>query len=347
MHIAQVSPLYESVPPKQYGGTERVIAYLTEELIRQGHRVTLFASGDSETEADLVSMCPHSLRLDDKAVDHLAPHVLMLEEVYRRADAFDIIHFHVDYLHYPVSRRETTPHLTTLHGRLDLPELGPLYREFSDMPVVSISDAQRSPISTANWQATVYHGLPPDLFTYREQSEGYLAFLGRISPEKRVDTAIEIASRAHAPLKIAAKVDPADEAYFANEIEPLLDNANVDFVGEIDDIEKGDLLGHAAALLFPIDWPEPFGLVMIEALACGTPVIAYRRGSVPEVLADERVGFVVSDLDEAVEAVQRIDEIDRHVCRQYFEERFQVDRMARDYLRVYEQLIPSPAQTLS
>ena len=347
MHVAQVAPLYESVPPRQYGGTERVVSYLTEELVRQGHDVTLFASGDSETAGTLVPACPRSLRLDEEAVDHMAPHVLMLEEVYRRADAFDVIHFHVDYLHYPVSRRQDTPHVTTLHGRLDLPSLRPLYQEFDDMPVVSISDAQRTPLNGAHWQATVYHGLPPDLYQFRPESEGYFAFLGRISPEKRVDRAIEIAKDVEVPLKVAAKVDPVDQEYFENEIEPMLEHPLIDFIGEIDEREKGAFLGNADAVLFPIDWPEPFGLVMIEALACGTPVVAYRHGSVPEVLADERVGFVVSDFDEAVQAARSVDQIDRRDCRAYFEERFQVGRMARDYLSVYEELVPTLTETVS
>lgn len=347
MHIAQVAPLYESVPPGQYGGTERVVSHLTEELVRQGHDVTLFASGDSETAADLVPACPRSLRLDEGAEDHLAPHVLMLEEVYRRADAFDVIHFHIDYLHYPISRRQHTPHVTTLHGRLDLPELGPLYREFQDMPVVSISDAQRAPLNGADWQATVYHGLPTDLYEFRPESEDYFAFLGRISPEKRVDRAIEIAKAVEVPLKIAAKVDPVDQRYFANEIEPMLEHPLVEYLGEIDEGEKGEFLGNAAALLFPIDWPEPFGLVMIEALACGTPVVAYRHGSVPEVLADERVGFIVSGFDEAVRAARAVDHLDRRACRDYFEERFLVARMTHDYLNVYEQLVHTPMQTVS
>jgi len=347
MHIAQVAPLYESVPPKTYGGTERVVSYLTEELVRQGHDVTLFASGDSETAATLVPACPRSLRLDEEAVDHMAPHVLMLEEVYRHADAFDVIHFHVDYLHYPVSRRQDTPQVTTLHGRLDLPALGPLYQEFHDMPVVSISDAQRVPLNGADWQATVYHGLPTDLYQFRPESEGYFAFLGRISPEKRVDRAIEIAKTVKVPLKIAAKVDPVDRKYFANEIESMLEHPLVEYLGEIHEAEKGEFLGNAAALLFPIDWPEPFGLVMIEALACGTPVVAYRHGSVPEVLADKRAGFIVSEFDEAVQAARTVDHLDRRACRDYFEERFQVARMAHDYLNVYEQLVLTPMQTVS
>lgn len=338
MRIAQVAPLYESVPPKHYGGTERVVSYLAEELVRQGHDVTLFASGDSETEAELVPAWPRSLRLDEQSVDHMAPHVLLLEEVYRRAADFDVIHFHVDYLHYSISRRQATPHVTTLHGRLDVPELGPLYEEFDDIPVISISDAQRAPIPEANWQTTVYHGLPTDLYHFRPEAGDYLAFLGRISPEKRVDRAIEIAKRVDKPLKIAAKVDPVDREYFEETIESLLQDPHVEFRGEIDEIEKDEFLGNASALLFPIDWPEPFGLVMIEALACGTPVIAYRHGSVPEVLEDGRTGFLVDDLEEAVHLARTISEIDRRACRDYFEERFAVSRMATDYLDVYERL---------
>ena len=347
MRIAQVAPLYESVPPRQYGGTERVVSYLTEELVRQGHEVTLFASGDSETAARLVSTCPRSLRLNEEAVDQMAPHILLLEEVYRRASQFDVLHFHVDYLHYPLSRRQDTPHITTLHGRLDIPELGPLYREFDDVPVVSISDAQRSPIQWAHWQATVYHGLPPDLYQFRPGAGDYFAFLGRISPEKRVDRAIQIAEAVNVPLKIAAKVDPVDQDYFATEIEPMVEHPLIEYVGEIDEAEKGEFLGHAAAVLFPIDWPEPFGLVMIEALACGTPVIAYRHGSVPEVLADERIGFVVTELEEAVQAAKKVNQIDRRACRAYFEDRFGVERMTRDYLAVYEELVPTSTQPLS
>ncbi len=286
MRIAQVAPLYESVPPKYYGGTERIVSYLTEELVRQGHDVTLFASGDSVTAAQLVPACPSSLRLDRSCEDQLAHHVLMLEHVVQRAAEFDVLHFHVDYLHFPFSRRQPTPHVTTLHGRLDIPDLVPLYREFNGVPLVSISDAQREPLPWANWLATVYHGLPPDLYRFRGEPGGYLAFLGRISPEKRVDRAIEIAQRVRMPLRIAAKIDAVDQAYFEREIEPLLDDPLVEYVGEIGETEKDEFLGNAQALLFPIDWPEPFGLVMIEALACGTPVIAYRHGSVPEVLDD-------------------------------------------------------------
>ena len=342
MRIAQVAPLYESVPPKQYGGTERVVSYLTEELVRQGHDVTLYASGDSITGARLIAPCPRSLRLDPQAVDHLAHHILMLEQVAADAPSYDVIHYHIDYLHFPLSRRIPVPHVTTLHGRLDLADLPSLYREFTDIPLVSISNAQREPLAWANWQATVYHGLPADLYRFRATPGKYLAFLGRISPEKRVDRAIEIARRIGMPLKIAAKVDRVDREYFKAEIEPLLGTPGVEYIGEIGEGEKDDLLGNAYALLFPIDWPEPFGLVMIEAFACGTPVIAYRRGSVPEVLHDGETGFVVTGLEDAVRAAERLEQIDRRRCRAVFEERFTAERMARDYVAVYQTLC-SPA----
>jgi glycosyltransferase involved in cell wall biosynthesis len=338
MRIAQVAPLFESVPPKYYGGTERVVSYLTEELVRQGHDVTLFASGDSDTKAHLVAGCRRALRLDKHCVDQMAHHVLMLEHVTQRSRDFDVIHYHVDYLHFPLSRRNPTPQLTTLHGRLDIPDLQPLYREFHDMPVVSISMSQREPLPGANWQATVYHGLPVDLFRYEGEPGQYLAFLGRISPEKRVDRAIEIAQRAGLPLKIAAKVDNVDRDYFENYMRPLMEQSHVEYLGEIGDGEKGEFLGCAIALLFPIEWEEPFGLVMIESLACGTPVVAYGRGSVPEVIEDGVTGFVVSDVAESVEAVRRIAGLDRRECRKYFEERFTAARMAHDYVRLYGEL---------
>lgn len=339
MRIAQVAPLYESVPPKLYGGTERVVSYLTEELAREGHDVTLFASGDSVTEARLVPGCERSLRLDPGCCDHLARHVLMLEQVTKLASHFDVIHYHIDYLHYPLSRRQPTPQLTTLHGRLDLPELGPLYREFRDMPVVSISDAQREPIPHASWFGTVHHGLPLDLYAFQPARGRYLAFVGRTSPEKRLDRAIEIARKAQIELRIAAKIDPADRAYFDEVIEPLLDGPYVDFVGEIGENEKSEFLGNALALLFPIDWPEPFGLVMIEAMACGTPVIAYPHGSVTEVITNGVNGFLVNDVEAAVAAVGGVDSIDRARCRADFEERFSAPRMASDYLELYDRLL--------
>jgi glycosyltransferase involved in cell wall biosynthesis len=346
MRIAQVAPLYESVPPRRYGGTERVVSYLTEELVRSGHQVTLFASGDSVTAAQLVAVTPRSLRLDRQCVDQMAHHILLLESVYQRAEQFDVIHFHIDYMHFPLSRRYAIPHVTTLHGRLDIPDLVPLYREFTDMPLVSISYAQRAPLGDANWQATVYHGLPEGLYRYRPWPGAYLAFVGRISPEKRVDRAIEIAKRVGMPLRIAAKVDPVDAAYFQSEIEPLLQHPLVDYIGEIGETEKDEFLGNAFALLFPIDWPEPFGLVMIEAMACGTPVIAYRNGSVTEIMEDGRTGFVVTTLEEAVAAVRKIPELSRERCREVFDQRFTAARMAGDYLQVYEQFMAEQPQML-
>ncbi|HEY2102113.1 MAG TPA: glycosyltransferase family 4 protein [Chthoniobacterales bacterium] len=339
MRVAQVSPLYESVPPKQYGGTERIVSFLTEELVRQGHEVTLFASGDSVTKAQLVAACERALRLDKNCIDQLAHHVVMLEQVFQRAHEFDIVHFHIDYLHFPLSRRQEIIAITTLHGRLDIPDLEPLYKQFHDMPVVSISQSQREPLPWANWQATVYHGLPEDLLRFQPNPGKYLAFLGRISPEKRVDRAIEIAKRVRMPLKIAAKVDWVDKEYFKEVVKPLLRDSLVEFVGEIGDEEKEDFLGNAYTLLFPIDWPEPFGLVMIEAIACGTPVIAYDSGSVPEVVEQGRTGFIVTDLDDAVRAVERVSGLSRKRCREVFEERFTAARMATDYLKVYERMI--------
>ena len=339
MRIAQVAPLYESVPPQGYGGTERVVSYLTEELVRLGHEVTLFASGDSATAARLVPVCPRSLRLDPGCVDPLAHHVRMLEAVYRRAAKFDLLHFHVDYLHFPWSRRHRAPHLTTLHGRLDIPDLVPLYREYREMPVVSISDAQREPLPWLRWLGTVHHGLPPGLHACGTAPGDHLLFMGRVSPEKGVDLAIEIARRAGLPLKIAAKVDHADRAYFAEVVRPLLDQPHVEFLGEVGEAEKGLLLCGARALLFPVDWPEPFGLVMIEALACGTPVLAFRRGSVPEILSDPRAGLVCDGVEEAVATVARVGGLSRRGCREVFEERFTAARMARDYLRLYAAII--------
>ena len=336
MKIAQVAPLYESVPPHGYGGTERVVSYLTEELVREGHDITLFASGDSKTAARLVACAPRSLRLG-KAVDTLAHHVLMLEQVFQRAGEFDLIHFHIDYLHFPLSRRGSFNQLTTLHGRLDLPDLPLLYDEFSEMPLVSISDSQRKPLPHANWVGTVYHGLPPSSFTFREKTEEYLLFLGRISPEKRVDRAIEIARRTHRKLKICAKIDRVDRYYFNKNIKYLLEDPLIEFIGEVGHEKKNDLLGGASALLFPIDWPEPFGLVMIEALACGTPVIAFSCGSVPEIIVQGKTGFIVNEIEEAVNAVQQISSIDRRECRREFENRFTDSHMAQDYLRIYEQ----------
>ena len=315
MKIAQVAPLYESVPPKLYGGTERVVSYLTEELVREGHQVTLFASGDSVTQAHLVEACARSLRLDQECVDQLAHHVVLLEQVFRQASTFDLIHFHIDYMHFPLSIRQPIPTVTTLHGRLDLPDLVPLYKMFPSMPVVSISDAQRAPLPWVNWVGTVYHGLPEDLYTFQETPGTYLAFLGRIAPEKGVDQAIAIAQQAGMPLKIAAKVDRADREYFREVVRPLLKHPLVEYVGELGGDSKDAFLGGAYALLFPIDWPEPFGLVMIEAMACGTPVIAYPRGSVPEVLEDGVTGWIVEGIEAAVQAVGRVPAISRARCR--------------------------------
>jgi glycosyltransferase involved in cell wall biosynthesis len=339
MRIAQVSPLYESVPPKLYGGTERVVSYLTEELVSQGHDVTLFATGDSLTKAGLVASCPRALRLDQQAIDPLPHHLVQLERVCELATSFDVIHFHVDYLHFPYSRRHQTCHVTTLHGRLDIPDLLPLFHRFSDAPVVSISDDQRRPLRWLNWQGTVYHGLPKNLYVCREEPGDYLAFLGRICPEKRLDRAIKIAKRAGMKIKVAAKVDAADREYYTNVIKPLLDDTCIEFVGEINEQQKQEFLGNAYALLFPIDWPEPFGLVAIEAMACGTPVIAYRNGSVPELIEDGVTGYIVENIEQAAQAVRKVPNIDRRGCRAKFEQRFSTRRMARDYVAIYEHLI--------
>ncbi len=338
MRIAQVAPLFESVPPKLYGGTERVVSYLTESLVELGHEVTLYASGDSVTKARLRPICHRALRLDKHSVDPVADHVLLVERVFQDAGEFDIVHSHIGHLGFPLWRRMNAPRLTTLHGRLDIPNLYSLFNEFSDEPVVSISNHQRLPLAEANWLETVYHGLPDDLYEFREEPGDYLAFLGRISPEKRVDRAIEIARRSGLPLKIAAKVDKVDVEYFDTTIRPLLDQPDIEFIGEIGEADKNDFLGHAMALLFPIDWPEPFGLVMIEALACGTPVIAFARGSVPEIIEDGTSGFVVKDVDEAVQALERLPQLSRQECRRMFEARFTATRMALDYVTLYEQL---------
>lgn len=342
MRIAQVAPLAESVPPPGYGGTERVVSDLTEELVRQGHEVTLFASGDSRTAAELVACTPQALRVDEHIIDPIAHQVVQLEKVAAEAHRFDVIHWHVDYFHFPMSRRLGVPQVTTLHGRLDIPDLQPIYDEFREMPVVSISNDQRLPLPQANWVATVHHGMATGELAPRPDVGDYLAFLGRISPEKRADRAIEIARRAGMPLRIAAKIDEVDTEYFEREIEPLLDQSHVEFIGEIGPEEKNEFLGRARALLFPIDWAEPFGLVMIESMACGTPVIAFRSGSVPEVITDGVNGFVVDDVEEAVGAVARLGEIDRAGCRASFDQRFTVERMARDYLQVYRRLIAPP-----
>ncbi|MBI1891841.1 MAG: glycosyltransferase family 4 protein [Burkholderiales bacterium] len=342
MKIAQVSPLFERVPPRAYGGTERVISYLTEELVRQGHEVTLFASGDSITQAKLISSTEKSMRPQAGDNSWMAYHIIQMEQLAELANQFDVIHFHTDYLHFPLARRLATPHVTTLHGRLDLPELLPLYRHFPTNPLVSISDSQRKPLNFANWQGTVHHGLPPNLYSFAREHGEYFLFIGRVSPEKRIDRAIEIAQKCGMRLYIGAKVDCADEAYFIESIKPLLKFPGIEFIGEIGESEKRELLEHATALLFPIDWPEPFGLVMIEALCCGTPVIAYRNGSVPEILEDGVNGFVVTNQEEAVSAGQRIQMIDRKNCRASFEKRFTAERMAQAYLEIYRKVIDAP-----
>jgi glycosyltransferase involved in cell wall biosynthesis len=338
MKIAQVSPIFERVPPKAYGGTERVISYLTEELVRQGHDVTLFASGDSITSARLAPVGDASIR-QDATLSWLAYQMIEMDMVAEMANVFDVIHFHTEHVHLPIARKLRTPHLTTLHGRLDRPELVPLYRHFSGLPLVSISNSQRAPLPWANWHETVHHGLPPDLYSFRSVHGEYFAFIGRISPEKRVDRAIDIAQQCGMPLYIGAKIDKADEAYFNERVKPLLHTPLVEFVGEVNEQEKRELLEHARALLFPIDWPEPFGLVMIEAFACGTPVIAYAHGSIPEIMEDGVTGFVVANQEDAVRAAQHIDSIDRARCRQAFERRFTVARMAENYLRTYRRIL--------
>jgi glycosyltransferase involved in cell wall biosynthesis len=343
MRIAQIAPLYESVPPKLYGGTERVVSYLTEELVRQGHEVTLFASGDSVTAAQLESGCKEALRLSSTCVDPLAHHTIMLDKVLDRADDFDILHFHTDYAHFPATRNLQLPTVTTLHGRLDLPDLVPLYEQFARQPLISISQSQREPLGNVNWVGNVYHGLPINLYRpSHNASDEYLAFLGRISPEKRPDRAIRIAQKIGMPLKIAAKIDKVDRPYFESIVRPLLDHPGVEFVGEINETQKCEFLGNAFAYLFPIDWPEPFGLTMIEAMACGTPTVAFRCGSVPEVIDDGLTGFIVDDEDEAVEALNRVSNLNRARCRATFERRFSVCRMAKAYVSIYESLVKEP-----
>jgi glycosyltransferase involved in cell wall biosynthesis len=338
MRIAQVSPLFEAVPPKLYGGTERVVYSLTEELVAMGHDVTLFASGDSVTSATLAPMRKEALRLDPTVIDWIATYMRMVELIYRRADEFDIIHFHIDYFPLALFSRQRTPFLTTLHGRLDIPEFKDIYELYPDAPFVSISNSQRKPIPRLNWARTVMHGMPEKLLTPRPGPQSYLAFLGRISPEKGIDKAIRIAARAGMKLKVAAKVDAADKKYFEAEIRPLLSQGHVEFIGEIDDSQKPAFLSGAHALLFPIDWPEPFGLVMIESMACGTPVIAFNRGSVPEVMDDGLTGFIVNSEDEAVAAIARLGELDRAKVRLQFDRRFTARRMAQDYLDLYGEL---------
>lgn len=339
MKIAQIAPLAEAVPPKLYGGTERVVSYLTEELVRLGHDVTLFASGDSETCARLVACAPRALRLDPAVKDPLAPLALMLERVRAQAQDFDILHFHLQHVHLPLFRPLSRRTVTTMHSRLDLAELAPLYREFSDMPLVSISTAQRRPLPFANWVATVHHGLPDEVCPFNPQPRGgYFAFLGRVSQEKGLDRAIGIARRAGMRLRIAAKIDPADEEYFEREIVPLLALPRVEFIGEVNEAQKPAFLGNATALLFPIDWPEPFGLAMIEAMSCGTPIIAWRHGAVAEVVDEGRTGYIVDSIEAAVAAMEKAARLDRLGVRTRFEERFSAARMAQDYLSVYRAL---------
>lgn len=339
MKIAQVAPLYESVPPKLYGGTERVVHYLTEELMRQGHQVTLFASGDSQTSAELVSHVDRALRLNPNCVDAIAHHIVQLQDVTDRMDDFDIVHFHTDYIHFPFSENSTTPHLTTLHGRLDLDDLQYVYHKFPHQPVVSISNHQRKPLPQANFIGTVYHGLPADLHRAGTGKGGYLAFLGRISPEKGLPRAIEIAKAAGIKLKIAAKIDKADREYYEHEIKTLLDHPLIEFIGEINEEQKSSFLGNAMAFLFPINWCEPFGMVMIESMACGTPVIAHPMGSVPEIIEHGKNGFIVNTVEEAVRVIKKLDSFDRQNVRRSFEERFTAERMAKEYVAVYKKII--------
>ncbi|HWC63838.1 MAG TPA: glycosyltransferase family 4 protein [Rhizomicrobium sp.] len=338
MKIAQIAPLVESVPPRLYGGTERVVSWLTEELVRQGHQVTLFASGDSVTKAELVAIVRRSLRLD--GIHNSLPYnIIMLDQVASRLDEFDVLHFHIDFFHYPIFRNMAHKTLTTVHGRQDLPELPDIYRAFPHMPLVSISDHQRLPVPPVNWMGTVYHGMPENLFSLGKGEGGYLAFLGRICPDKGPVEAIEIARRAGMTLKIAAKVDPMDEPYFESVVAPLIEKSpHVEFIGEINDGRKQDFLGNAKALVFPICWPEPFGLVMIEAMACGTPVIAFAAGSVPEIMEDGLTGYIVNDVAAAAHAVSQLDRLYRPTIRARFEERFSARAMARDYLKIYRRL---------
>ncbi len=345
MHIAQIAPLTEAIPPKLYGGTERVVSWLTDELISLGHDVTLFASGDSVTSARLEAIWPRALRLDGSVRDPNALHMVMLEHVYRRAGDFDFLHFHLDYYPFSLFSRQSTPFVTTLHGRLDLPEHQPVFDTFRSVPVVSISNAQRRPLPQAHWVRTVPHGLPTLLLQPRPVKPSYFAFLGRIAPEKGIDRAIRIAKHCGVPLKIAAKVDKVDREYFDEQIKPMIEPP-IEYIGEIGDADKSEFLSGAFALLVPIDWPEPFGLVMIEAMACGTPVIAYNRGSVPEIVEDGLTGFIVEDEAGAIGAVDRLGNLSREAIRQQFERRFTARRMAQDYLSVYRSLSDAGAPHL-
>jgi len=345
LKIAQIAPLYEAVPPKLYGGTERVVAHLADSLVAQGQEVTLFASGDTRTQANLVAVRDQAIRLDPAPLkSDLAAHLAMLHDVCRRADEFDVLHFHIDLLHFPLFERVARRTLTTIHGRLDYADLPEAYRRWHEYPLVSISYSQRKPMPFANWIGTVHHGIPLDLFDFSPKHRGYLAFVGRISPEKRVDRAIEIARRHGMPLKIAAKVDNVDAAYFRAEIKPLLQGPGIEYLGEVDDAGKNELLGGAAALLFPIDWPEPFGLVMIEAMACGTPVIAWDAGSTREVIDEGVSGFVVGSIEAALKALDEAETLNRLAVRKMFERRFSADTMSKNYLRLYRRLV-RPAES--
>ena len=344
MKIAQISPLMESVPPRLYGGSERIVSYVTDELVRQGHDVTLFASGDSVSSANLVRCVPMALRLDANVKDPIPYYMLMLDRVREMADEFDILHFHIDQFHFPLFRPIAHRTVTTLHGRQDLHDLKPLYVGFSDMPLVSISNSQRKPIANANFAATVYHGLPAQTLKPNYKPTGdYVAFLGRISPEKRPDRAIRIAQALGLRIKIAAKIDKVDEAYFREHIASLFNLPGVEYIGEIDERSKSEFLGEASALLFPIDWPEPFGLSMIEAMACGTPVLAFRCGSVPEIIDPGVSGLIVDSMDEAIRVMPQVLALDRRGVRQKFEQRFSASRMAKDYVQVYRSLIKQQA----
>jgi glycosyltransferase involved in cell wall biosynthesis len=346
MRIAQISPLFEAVPPKLYGGTERVVYSLTEELVAMGHDVTLFASGDSLTSATLAPMREQALRLDPSVKDWVSIYYRMVEMIYRRKDEFDVLHFHIDYFPLSLFSRQRVPFLTTLHGRLDVPEFVDVFNTFADAPFVSISNSQRRPIPDVNWIGTVLHGMPANLLTPQPVKQEYAAFLGRISPEKGVDRAIRIAGKAGLKLRIAAKVDNADKEYYDSKIRPLIQgNPDVEFIGEINDAQKPEFLSGAHALIFPINWPEPFGLVMIEAMACGTPVIAFNHGSVPEVIDNGLTGFIVDDIDQAVAAVGKIHTLDRARVRATFDRRFTSRRMAEDYVDIYETLA-QPARHL-
>jgi glycosyltransferase involved in cell wall biosynthesis len=339
MKIAQIAPLQESVPPEFYGGTERIVSFLTEELVKRGHDVTLYASGDSQTNAKLVSVADRALRLNPWCKDFQAIYVLQLEQIYQDMDAYDIVHFHTDYLHFPLSRRLLPNHVTTLHNRLDSPEIAMIFNEYKEIPVVSISDSQRLPLPTANWQATVYNGIDETPYKFNPEPGRYLAFMGRISPDKGIEEAIEIALQSDMELQIAAKIGKEEQAYFQEKIEPFFSHPLIKYLGEISESEKSDFLGKATATLFPVQWPEPFGMVMIESLACGTPVIAFKQGAVPEVLHNRTTGFIVNSINEAVESVRHLELISRYLCREVFEKRFKAAKMTDNYIDVYHKLL--------